>query len=89
MNFVALLHDIIIVNCTCLYDSVLSFYLFVTREVSLDLELSDPESDVNAIENDRCGKMEISNEVDIILEIPLMYSFPSRIYPGPLTVATL
>ena len=68
---------------------MLSFYLSVNREVSLDLELSDPESDVNAIEKDRCGKMEISNEVDTILEIPLMYYFPSRIYPGPRTVATL
>ena len=68
---------------------MLFFNLFVTREVSLDLELSDPESDVNAIENDRCGNMEISNEVHILLEIPLMYSFPSRIYPGPLTAATL
>ena len=68
---------------------MLSYYLFVTREVSLDLELSEPESDVNAIENDRCGKMEISNEVDTILEIQLMYYFPSRIYPGPLTAATL
>ena len=68
---------------------MLSFYRFVTREVSLDLELSDPESDVDAIEKDRCGKMEISNEVDTILEIPLMYYFPSRIYPGPRTVATL
>ena len=52
---------------------MLSFYLFVTREVSLDLELSDPESDVNAIEKDRCGKMEIANEVHIILEIPLVF----------------
>ena len=68
---------------------MLSFYLSVNREVSLDLELSDPESDVNAIEKDRCGKMEISNEVDTILEIQLMYYFPSRIYPGPRTVATL
>ena len=68
---------------------MLSFYLFVTREVSLDLELSDPESDVNAIEKDRCGKMEIANEVHIILEIPIVYSFPSRIYPGPRTAATL
>ena len=68
---------------------MLSFYLFVTREVSLDLELSDPESDVNAIENDRCGNMEISNEVHIILEIPIVYSFPSRMYPGPRTAATL
>ena len=54
---------------------VLSFSAFLlsfTREVSLDLELSEPESDVNAIENDRCGKMEISNEVDTILEIPLI-----------------
>ena len=38
-------------------------YLFVSREASLDLELSDHESDVNAIERDRCGKMEIANEV--------------------------
>ena len=68
---------------------MLSFYLFVTREVSLDLELRDPESDVDAIEKDRCGKMEIANEVHILLEIPIMYSFPSRIYPGPLTAATL
>ena len=68
---------------------MLSFYRFVTREVSLELELSDPEFDVSAIEKDRCGKMEISNEVDIIPEIPLMYFFPSRIYPGPLTAATL
>ena len=55
---------------------VLSFSAFLlsfTREVSLDLELSEPESDVNAIENDRCGKMEISNEVYIILEIPLVF----------------
>ena len=52
---------------------MLSYYLFVTREVSLDLELSDPESDVDAIEKDRCGKMEISNEVYIILEIPLVF----------------
>ena len=42
---------------------MLSFYLFVTREVSLDMELSDHESDVNEIEKDRCGKMEIANEV--------------------------
>ena len=68
---------------------MLSFYLSVTREVSLDLELSDPESDVNAIEKDRCGKMEIANEVVILLEIPFVNSFPSRIYPGPLTAATL
>ena len=71
---------------------VLSFSAFLlsfTREVSLDLELSEPESDVNAIENDRCGIWAISNEVDTILEIPLMYYFPSRIYPGPRTVATL
>ena len=55
---------------------VLSFSAFLlsfTREVSLDLELSDPESDVDAIEKDRCGKMEISNEVYIILEIPLVF----------------
>ena len=55
---------------------VLSFSAFLlsfTREVSLDLELSEPESDVNAIEKDRCGKMEISNEVYIILEIPLVF----------------
>ena len=52
---------------------MLSYYLFVTREVSLDLELSDPESDVDAIEKERCGKMEISNEVYTILEIPLVF----------------
>ena len=68
---------------------MLSFYRFVTREVSLELELSDPEFDVSAIEKDRCGKMDISNEVHILLEIPLMYAFPSRIYPGPRTAATL
>ena len=52
---------------------MLFFYHCVTREVSLDLELSDPESDVNEIEKDRCGKMEIANEVHILLEIPLVF----------------